>query len=141
MSEKPAYILDSFAVIAYLNGEEGADKVEELLNRAGEGEIDLFMHAINLGEVFYIVFRKEGETQAMNVCSKVRRYPVEFVADLSESFLLNAARLKGTYPIAYADAFAVATAIEMDGILVTGDPELKSFEADKKIEVLWLQNG
>ena len=63
------------------------------------------------------------------------------MADLSESFLLNAARLKGTYPIAYADAFAVATAIEMDGILVTGDPELKSFEADKKIEVLWLQNG
>ena len=141
MSKQPAYILDSFGVIAYLNGEEGADKVEELLNRAGEGEIDLFMHAINLGEVFYIVFRGEGETQAMNVYSKVRRYPVEFVADLSESLLLNAARLKGTYPIAYADAFAVATAIEMDGILVTGDPELKSLEADKKIEVLWLQNG
>ena len=140
MSEKPAYILDSFAIIAYLNGEEGADEVEELLNRAGEGEIDLFMHAINLGEVFYIVFRKEGEIQAMNVCSEVRRYPVEFVADLSESFLLNAARLKGTYPIAYADAFAVATAIEMDGILVTGDPELRPLEADKKIEVLWLQN-
>ena len=90
MSEKPAYILDSFAVIAYLNGEEGADKVKELLNRAGEGEIDLFMHVINLGEVFYIVFRKEGEIQAMNVYSKVRRYPVEFVADLSESLLLNA---------------------------------------------------
>ena len=137
----PVYILDSFVIIAYLNDEGGADKVEELLDRASEGEISLFMHAINLGEALYIIFQEAGEVQAMNVYSKVRRYPVEFVADLSESLLLNAARLKGTYPIAYADAFAVATAIKMNGIFVTGDPELKPLEADKKIEVLWLQNG
>ncbi len=138
MSEKPAYILDSFAVIADLNDEEGADKVEELLDRASEGEINLFMHAINLGEVLYTVFREEGEIQAMNVYGAVRRYPVEFVDDLSESFLLNAIRLKGTYPIAYADAFAATTAIEMNGILVTGDPELKRLETDKKVEILWV---
>ena len=101
MSKMPAYILDSFAIIAYLNDEEGADRVEELLNEAGKGRINLFMHSINLGEVFYIVFREEGGTQAINVYAKVRQYPVEFVEDLSESFLLNAARLKGTYPIAY----------------------------------------
>ena len=112
--------------------------MEELLYEASEGEINTFMHVINLGEVFYIVFREAGETQAMNVYSKVRRYPVEFMANLSESFLLNAARLKGTYPIAYADAFAVATAIEINGILVTGDPELKSLETDKKVEILWV---
>ena len=70
MSEKPAYILDSFAVIAYLNDEEGSDKVEELLDRAYEGEINLFMHAMNLGEVLYTVFREAGEIQAMNVNKK-----------------------------------------------------------------------
>ncbi|MFC1713451.1 type II toxin-antitoxin system VapC family toxin [Candidatus Poribacteria bacterium] len=138
MSEKPAYILDSFAVIAYLSDEEGADRVEELLDRASEGEINLFMHAINLGEVLYTVFREEGEIQAMNVYSAVRRYPVEFVDDLSESFLLNVISLKGTYPISYADAFAAATAIEMNGILVTGDPELKRLEMDKRFEILWV---
>lgn len=35
-------ILDSFAVIAYLNDEEGADKVEEFLSKASKGEIRLF---------------------------------------------------------------------------------------------------
>lgn len=141
MSKKPAYILDSFAVIAYLNDEEGADEVEELLNKASRGEIKLFMHAVNLGEVFYIALRQEGETHAMNVYSVVRQYPVDFVEDLPEPFLLNAARLKGTYPIAYADAFAAATAIEVNGILVTGDPELEPLETDKKVEILRLQNG
>jgi predicted nucleic acid-binding protein len=141
MSERPAYVLDSFAIIAYLKDEQGADKVGELLNEASQGDIKLFMHVINLGEIFYIVFREEGETQAINVYSKVRQYLVEFVDDLSEPFLLSAARLKATYPIAYADAFAVATAIETNGILVTGDPELKPLETDKKVEILWIQNG
>ena len=140
MNEKPVYILDAFAVIAYLSDEEDADKVEELLSKASRGEIRLFMHVINLGEVFYTVFRREGELQAISVHGKVRQYPVEYVEDLSESFLLNVARLKGTYPISYADAFAVATTIEKRGTLVTGDPDLKSLETDKKVEVLWIQN-
>jgi len=42
MDEGPVYILDSFAVIAYLNDEEGADKVEEFLSKASKGEIRLF---------------------------------------------------------------------------------------------------
>lgn len=140
MDEKPVYILDSFAVIAYLSDEEGADKVEGLLSKASKGEIRLFMHVINLGEVFYTVFRREGELQAINVYGKVRQYPVEFVEDLSESFLLNVARLKGTYPVSYTDAFAVATTIEKRGTLVTGDPELEPLETDKEVEILWIQN-
>lgn len=139
MSEKPVYILDSFAIIAYLNDEEGADKVEEMLNKARGEEIKLFMHVINLGEVFYTVFREEGEIQAINVYGRVRQYPIEFIEDLSEPFLLRAARLKGTYRISYADAFAVATTIEKRGKLVTGDPELKPLESDKKAEILWIR--
>ena len=138
MPKLPTYILDTFAVIAYLNDEEGADKVEKLLNKAKEGEVKLFMHAINLGEIFYNVFRKEDETKAIRVYGKVKQYPVEFVEDLSEPFLLSTARLKGTYPISYADAFAVVTAIEKEGILVTGDPELKILETDNKVEILWI---
>ena len=138
MPKLPTYILDTFAVIAYLNDEEGADKVEKLLNKAKEGEIKLFMHAINLGELFYNVFKKEDETKAIMVYGKVKQYPVEFVEDLSEPFLLSTARLKGTYPISYADAFAVVTAIEKEGILVTGDPELKILETDNKVEILWI---
>jgi predicted nucleic acid-binding protein len=138
--EKCNYILDSFAILAFLKGEEGSDKVEELLRNAENGKIQLFMHAINLGEVFYAVFKQAGETQALNVYSKIRQYPVEFLFNLSESFLLSAASLKGTYPISYADAFAVATTIERSGVLVTGDPEMKRLEKDKKVDILWIQN-
>lgn len=34
-------------------------------------------------------------------------------------------RAKSTHAIAYADAFAVATAVEFNAILLTGDPEIE----------------
>ena len=40
------------------------------------------------------------------------------------SLIIDAARLKSDHPMAYADAFAAATAIARGATLWTGDPEL-----------------
>ncbi len=50
--------------------------------------------------------------------------------------VLEAARIKTQFPVSYADAFAVATAIKERAVLMTGDPELKHVEALVTIE--WL---
>lgn len=54
-----------------------------------------------------------------------------------QGFLLhgNAARLKAQFPMSYADAFAVALALEREAALVTDDPELRS--AEHGVEVAW----
>ncbi len=54
------YVLDAFAVLTYIGDEEGADKVEELLDRAKNGEIKLFMNYVNPGEDYYIIAREFG---------------------------------------------------------------------------------
>ena len=36
------------------------------------------------------------------------------------------------------DAFAVATAMEFNAILLTGDPEIEPLEADENLKVEWL---
>lgn len=138
MKPEEIYILDSFAIIAYLKDEKGADKVEAILNKGIKGHAEIYIHMINLGEIFYVIFREAGEIQADAVYGKVKRYPVKFVEDLSEDFLLTAARIKGRYPIAYADVFAVATAVQKGGCLVTGDPELKEIEKNGEVKILWL---
>ena len=48
------------------------------------------------------------------------------------------AHIKAHYPVSYADAFAVALAQEMDGPVVTGDPEFKRVEDEGLISVVWL---
>ena len=50
----------------------------------------------------------------------------------------RAAELKTNHAIAYADAFAVATALEFHATLLTGDPEIKLLEGEQDLEVHWL---
>ena len=50
----------------------------------------------------------------------------------------RAAELKASHAIAYADAFAVATALEFRATLLTGDPEIKPLEGEEELQVQWL---
>jgi predicted nucleic acid-binding protein len=80
------------------------------------------MSWVNLGEVAYIVERLAGAPRARQV---VRELRLRLNLDLpSESRVLEAAHIKARYPMAYADAFAVATALAHQATLLTGDPEI-----------------
>ena len=80
------------------------------------------MSWINLGEVASIIERRAGAERARH---GVRQRRHQIVMDLpSESRVLEAARITARYPMAYADAFAVATALPYDAVILTGDPEI-----------------
>lgn len=140
MVSKDIYILDAFAVMAFLKDEKGANEVERILKRAKQDKIKLYMHNINLGEIYYNILKEEGENKANTVLAIVKQYPVEYVQNISEDYLIAAAKIKGRYPISYADAFAIATAIQKNGILITGDPEFKALEEARVIKVFWIGN-
>jgi len=58
------------------------------------------------------------------------------VAENSFGEVIEAARLKATYPLSFADCFAAATAIRERGALVTGDPEFKKL--GKTVTIDWV---
>lgn len=128
------YILDAFAVLAYLGDENGADKVEELLDNSKNREATVIMNYINLGEVYYIVARELGMAKANEAVVIVKRWPLEFVG-VDESLSLIAARVKAMHSLSYADAFVVATAIDKRGTIVTGDREFEGVYPD----ILWIR--
>ena len=45
-------------------------------------------------------------------------------------------RVKARFPLSYADAFAVATAIRLGVCLVTGDPEFAAVE--DTVDIVWI---
>jgi predicted nucleic acid-binding protein len=109
--------LDSWAILRWLEGEEpAAARVEASLENRP------VMSWINLGEVFYVVHRAAGAEQAKAVIRDLR-----FRLDLdlpSEARVLEAAAIKARHALAYADAFAIATALAHNASLLTGDPEI-----------------
>ncbi len=54
------YILDACALLAFLNDEEGAEKIEDLLNKSAVSDISVSMSIINLFEVYYGELRDKG---------------------------------------------------------------------------------
>jgi hypothetical protein len=66
-----------------------------------------------------------------------RTLPVS-VKEATQRRVRRAAELKASHAIAYADAFAVATAIEFRATLLTGDPEIKPLESQEDLKVQWL---
>ncbi len=111
-------VLDSWAVIRYLeDAAPAASEVSALLD--GQRPI---ISWINLGEVFYVVRRLHGEGQAAETVRDLRDVLDAELPTVER--VLAAARIKSDHPLAYAGAFAAATAVAHDAELWTGDPEL-----------------
>ena len=131
------YVLDSFAVLAYFEGEPGMARVRSLLTEATKGTLTLHLSVINLGEVLYIVEREQGLVAAQRALAALDQLPIQ-VQPADRSVVLSAARLKARYAISYADAFAVVVAQEQQAVLLTGDPEFNPLEVDGVLRVEWL---
>ena len=131
-------MLDSYALIGYLENEPFSDQVQEILTGAKDGHIRLYLHVIHLGEVYYVTLRQQGRNLADLAYSRIRAFPVKFVDYIDEELLLTAATLKAKHPISNADSFAAALAMINRCPLVTGDPELRSLERQGIISIEWL---
>lgn len=110
--------LDSWAVLAWLDGEEpAAEAVAQAVARERPA-----MSWINLVEVHYRLAREHGGEEADRTLSELRSQITENLPGISA--MRGAARIKAENPIALADCFAIALAAEEGATLLTGDPEI-----------------
>ena len=131
--------LDAFAWLAWLQDEPGAAAVQGWLDEAAAERTECVTSIINLGEAYYWLVRADRRNEAESLWRMALRgtLPVS-VKDATRRRVRRAAELKSKHAIAYADAFAVATAVEFNAILLTGDPEIKPLEGDQNLRIEWL---
>ena len=138
MQRPTSFVMDSYALIGFLENESFADRIERLLNQAKRRKCALYLHAIHLGEVYYITMRERGQDLADLVYKRIKAFPVRLIEVIDEELLLTASSLKATYPISYADSFAAAMAKINKSSLLTGDPEFECLQKEGIIEISWL---
>jgi ribonuclease VapC len=118
-----------------MNGRQPAtDAVEGLWSASLAGSAQLFMSAINAGEVYYFLRKTHSERVAESWRELSATIPATIEVPTADE-IWDAALLKGKYPIAYADAFAAALAHKHRCPLVTGDPE---FRVIAYLELDWI---
>ena len=130
-----AKVLDSWALLCYFEQEPGNENIIELFEKAVESSKPLLMCIVNWGEVYYQVVRRYGEQKAHEIEQLIQTLPITLV-EANKELIREAARIKATKPMAYADCFAVALARLKKAELYTGDPEFKAVE--KEIKILWV---
>jgi len=131
-------VLDSWALMAYLEDEPAAEEVERMLVQAESGKHKLLLCAVNWGEIYYAIMRVTSQDTAEEKMREIAGMAIE-VMPVSEDLHLvrQAAIYKARHKLAYADCFAAALAHIRKAELVTGDEEFKAVEKDLK-GILWL---
>lgn len=134
-SSATAFVLDSFAVLAYLEGEAAMAVVESKLRLAEAETCTILLSIINLGEVLYITERERGITQVHAVLAAIEQLPIQLLPADRET-VLAAAHIKASHRLSYADSFVVVEAQRRQATILTGDPEFHDVEDLAAIE--WL---
>ena len=127
-----AKVLDSYALMAFFEDEQGADFVRGLIQKAVESDTNLLMSVVNLGEVWYSIARTNSPETADQYVHEIKGMAIEIV-DVDWTLTRQAAAFKVNGNISYGDCFAAALAKNRKAELVTGDKEFKVMQDEIKI--------
>jgi predicted nucleic acid-binding protein len=110
-------VLDSWALLAYVNNEPSAARIETGWRAKGAA-----VSSLNLGEVLYIRMRATDRERARADVAEIRSLIT--VIDPDWSMVVAAAEVKATGGLSYADAFCISAARHLETPLWTGDPAI-----------------
>ncbi len=130
-SVSSVYLLDTSALLCFIEDEEGADCVEQALKQK-----ETIVPWPALLELYYITLQEEGQSEADRRFALVKQLKVNIPYDMDEATVLTAARLKARYRVSLADAMIAALAIRKDAILMHKDPEFEALTGLLKMEPL-----
>ncbi|MEO6726182.1 MAG: type II toxin-antitoxin system VapC family toxin [Blastocatellia bacterium] len=137
MPKKPkAIVLDSWAIVAYLDDEAASEQVADLIADANEDGTPLLMSVVSLGEVWHLIARGTSAAEADRSLTDIQQLGIKTV-EADWQLAREAAGLKARYGVSYTDGFAAALAKQMKAHLATGDPEFAQLE--KEIQIIWLK--
>lgn len=128
-------VLDTWALLAYLDDEPAAQQVRQVLRSARRKQAVVLLSLIAYGECLYVIEREQGFHQAQRAVGIIDQLALR-VMPVDRPLVFEAAHVKARYPVSYADAFSVALARRNHGRVMTGDPEFKAVESE--IRVHWL---
>ena len=123
------YLLDTSAVLALTDREDGFQTVEKLLELARGGETEIVACAVTLMELYYITLQEEGDDQAAHLVGLVKAWPIRWIFP-EEKELLHAGRIKAFHRLSFADAIIAAVARLHEAVLVHKDPEFEALAAE-----------
>jgi predicted nucleic acid-binding protein len=129
------FVLDTSALLAFMQDEAGAERVERILMSARERRCAISISFISLAEIYYVSSHESGRSEALEAVVHVKALPLT-VVESSERLTLSAGNIKANHRLSLADAFIAATALQTGATLVHKDPEFEQLNKVIRLEKL-----
>ncbi len=129
-------VLDSHAMLVYLEGEQGADFVANALGMAETGTLQCYLTIVNWGEVYYSLLRAKGEHRAREASNVLDQLPVE-VVNMDMNLVQRASRYREQFRTPNGLCFAASLAETRGCPVLTGDPLFRKLS--EEVQILWLK--
>lgn len=129
--EGKRFLLDTSALLAFIEEEDGADRVESILRTE-----KTFLPCLALLEVHYITRQERGQGEADRRYALLKELPCEILWRFDEPVLLTASRFKAGHRLSFADSMIAAFAQRQDAVLVHKDPEYEVLAEELELESL-----
>ncbi|HEX4963790.1 MAG TPA: PIN domain-containing protein [Thermoanaerobaculia bacterium] len=125
------YVLDTSALFALIEEEDGAERVEAIMRSE-----NAILPWLVLLEVHYITRQERGPGEADRRYALLKQSPCEVLWQIDETTLLVASRFKAAHRLSFADAVIAAFAFRRDAVLVHKDPEYEALADHVTLEAL-----
>ena len=105
-------------MIALLDGEPGAEIVEDVLTEPGS---TCFAHIFSLAEIYYLYFRRGGQPLAESALQDLLSLGIVLRNDHDEAFWKEAVSFDGRHAMSLPDTFCLMLGRRLGGTSVTTD--------------------
>ena len=132
----PVCILDTSAILRYLDREAGWPRVHSALTQCSAGDCRVLVSAVNWGELASKLYRHHGPDFQVVTMAALLTLGIEIVPATAER-AVRSGQIKGRLSIPYADAFGVELASDSPAhLLITADFDVKPAACEVQIEFL-----
>lgn len=130
------YVLDSSAVLRYIDDEPGSERVRLILRACVSEQARVWISAVQWGEIAGNLRKRLGPSHEQRILSGLLPVEAEIVP-ANGNRAVHSAELRVDRGLSYADAFALDLAMDSrEHVLVTADYGFKSVADLVQIEFL-----
>ncbi len=125
------YILDTSALLTFIENEAGVEDVEKLLLDAIEGKVQIFISAVSTIQLYYVSLREQGKTVADERLQLIDGLPIK-QQSLHSDMAKIIGEIKESKSMSFADCCIAGLAKIYKATIVHKDPEFEQIKDELK---------
>jgi predicted nucleic acid-binding protein len=129
-------VLDTWSILAYLEGNLNGKKVAELIADSVELGNTIYLSAISLGEIYYAIAKNVNEKEADKTIDELLQMGI-IILEIDTKAIIEATKYQTEFDLSISQCLTAIFAKRNKAVLLTFDNRFKKMEQQLRIQ--WIK--